>query len=185
MFILVMFIIRRALPGNDYTLLGRGNEEIVHLPVRLLLYVLGRDYLLRLYIPRRRTDMNNEPEQDNQDDGDMPQATKLSATGKAEGAATQAGKLLGGISHAQAVTDAANQARADAERSMREASSAPGTAAASSTPGATGDSAAAEEEEFVGTGGVGSPEQMEALRRGHEAAGDEYQSNLKDPNKTA
>ncbi len=40
-----------------------------------------------------------------------------------------------------------------------------------------------EEEEFVGSGGVGSAEFMEALRKGHEAAGGEYASDLSDPNK--
>jgi len=39
-----------------------------------------------------------------------------------------------------------------------------------------------EEEEFVGSGGVGSPEFMEALRKGHEAAGGEYTSDLSNPN---
>jgi hypothetical protein len=39
-----------------------------------------------------------------------------------------------------------------------------------------------EEEPFVGSGGVGSAEFMEALRKGHEAAGGEYTSDLSDPN---
>ena len=38
------------------------------------------------------------------------------------------------------------------------------------------------DEEFAGSGGIGSPEYMEALRKGHEAAGGEYNSNLDDPN---
>ena len=42
--------------------------------------------------------------------------------------------------------------------------------------------AEAEEEEFVGSGGVGSAEFMEALRKGHETAGGEYTSDLSDPN---
>ena len=127
--------------------------------------------------------MNNETQQNNQDDNGESKANKFSATGKAEGAATQAGKLLGATSRAEDVTDAANQARADAERSMREAASTTDATATSGTPGATGGTPEAEEE-FVGTGGVGSAEQMEALRRGHEAAGSEFQSDLSDPNTT-
>jgi hypothetical protein len=128
--------------------------------------------------------MNNEADQNNQDNSGT--SNESSAAGKAESAATQAGKLLGGAARAQDVTDAANQARADAERSMREASSTPGATGTSGTPGATGGSSTAEEEEeFVGTGGVGSAEQMEALRRGHEAAGSEFRSNLDDPNAKA
>ena len=42
--------------------------------------------------------------------------------------------------------------------------------------------AEADEEEFVGSGGVGSAEFIEALRKGHEAAGGEYTSDLSDPN---
>jgi hypothetical protein len=119
--------------------------------------------------------MNNENDQNN--------SGTSSAASKAENAATQAGKLLGKDLQSQDVTDAANQARADAERSMREASSAPGTTTGTpGTAGATGGSTAPAEEEFVGTGGVGSAEQMEALRQGHEAAGSEYRSNLNDPN---
>ncbi|HUP27089.1 MAG TPA: hypothetical protein VM409_01545 [Chloroflexia bacterium] len=40
------------------------------------------------------------------------------------------------------------------------------------------------EDEFVGSGGVGSAEFMEALRKGHEAAGGEYTSDLGDPNRS-
>jgi hypothetical protein len=102
-----------------------------------------------------------------------------SAESKAENAATQAGNLLGRDLQSQDVIDAATQARLDASQSMREASSDSGTT------GATGGSQVPAEEDFVGTGGVGSAEQMEALRKGHEAAGSEYRSNLDDPNTTA
>jgi hypothetical protein len=40
-----------------------------------------------------------------------------------------------------------------------------------------------EEEPFVGSGGVGSAEFYENLRKGHEAADDEYSSDLQDPNR--
>ena len=40
-----------------------------------------------------------------------------------------------------------------------------------------------EDEPFVGSGGVGSPEFYENLRRAHESAGDDYASDLSDPNK--
>jgi hypothetical protein len=43
--------------------------------------------------------------------------------------------------------------------------------------------ASQEEEPFVGSGGVGSAEFYENLRKGHEAAGGEYSSDLEDPNK--
>lgn len=112
--------------------------------------------------------MNNE---NNQNDSGTS-----SAESKAENAATQASNLLGGELRSQDVIDAATQARLDASQSMREASSDPGTT------GATGGSQAPAEEEFVGTGGVGSAEQMEALRQGHEATGSEFRSNLNDPN---
>lgn len=125
--------------------------------------------------------MNNEPGQSNQDDGNKPQSNESSAASKAENAATQAGNLLGRDLQSQDVIDAATQARLDASQSMREASSAPGTTGT----GVTGGSPAPEEEEFVGTGGVGSAEQIDALRHGHEAAGGEYRSNLNDPNTTA
>jgi hypothetical protein len=42
---------------------------------------------------------------------------------------------------------------------------------------------AQEEEPFVGSGGVGSADFYESMRKGHEAAGGEYNSDLEDPNK--
>jgi len=38
------------------------------------------------------------------------------------------------------------------------------------------------DEEFAGTGGVGSAEYMEALHRGHQEAGGDYASDLSNPN---
>jgi hypothetical protein len=51
--------------------------------------------------------------------------------------------------------------------------------------GADASATTVDDEPFVGSGGVGSPEFYENLRKAHEAAGDEYNSDLGDPNKAS
>lgn len=59
------------------------------------------------------------------------------------------------------------------------------TSGASGTMGADASATPAEEEPWQGSGGVGSPEFYENLRKAHEAAGGEYTSDLGDPNRSS